>query len=74
MRAFLSLLCGALILAGATAAFAGVACEKCTHDLQVQYRACIKNGKSQEVCGKEEQAAAQTCITICQQNKAPDGK
>jgi hypothetical protein len=74
MKILLKLLCGVLFLAGATTAFAGAACQKCTHDLQVQYRACRQSGKDQETCGKEQQAAAQACVAICQKNKAPDEK
>ncbi|HEY2779473.1 MAG TPA: hypothetical protein VGI90_01760 [Steroidobacteraceae bacterium] len=73
MKVLLSSLCGILFLAGATTSLAGVACQKCTHDLQVQYRKC-RQSKDQETCSKEQQAAAQACVEICQKNKAPDEK
>ena len=74
MKALLSLLAGTLFLAGATTALAGGDCQKCTHDLQVQYRECLKSGKGQETCNEQQQAAARACIKICQKNKAPDEK
>lgn len=74
MKILSKLLCGILFLSGATTALAGAACQKCTHDFQVQYRACRQSGKDQEVCSKEQQAAAQKCVAICQKNKAPDEK
>jgi hypothetical protein len=73
MKVILSLLCAITFLAG-PAALAGQACQKCTHDLQVQYRKCKESGKDQETCSKEQLAAAQTCVVICQKNKAPDEK
>ena len=74
MKVLLSILGGALFLAGATTALGGSDCQKCTHDFQVQYRACLKSGKDQETCSKQQQAAAQVCVVICQRNKAPDEK
>lgn len=41
------------------------ACQKCTHDMQVQYRKCLQSGKDQAICAKEEQETAQKCITVC---------
>jgi hypothetical protein len=74
MKVLLSLLGGALFLSGATTALGGADCQRCTHDFQVQYRACLKSGKDQETCDKEQQAAMQVCVKICQKNKAPDEK
>lgn len=56
---------GALFLVAATGAWGNAACEKCTHEMQVQYRSCLRSGKDQATCGKEEQAAAQACLVIC---------
>jgi hypothetical protein len=69
-----SFLGGALFLVGATTALGGGDCQKCTHDLQVQYRECLKSGKAQEMCNEQQQAAARACVKICQKNKAPDEK
>jgi hypothetical protein len=74
MKILLGFLGGALFLGGATTALAGSDCQKCTHDLQVQYRECLKSGKGQESCNEQQQAAARACIVICQKNKAPDEK
>ncbi|HTD73001.1 MAG TPA: hypothetical protein VK652_05705 [Steroidobacteraceae bacterium] len=74
MKVLLSLLAGTLFLAAATTALAGGDCQKCTHDLQVQYRECLKSGKAQEMCNEQQQASARACIKICQKNKAPDEK
>ena len=74
MKVLLSLLGAALFLAGASTAFGGGDCQKCTHDFQVQYRACRQSGKDQETCSVQQQAAAQACVKICQKNKAPDEK
>lgn len=74
MKVLLSLLGSALFLAGATTALGGAACQKCTHDFQVQYRVCLNSGKSQEVCNQQQQAAMQVCVKICEKNKAPDEK
>jgi hypothetical protein len=58
-------LIGVGLLAGASAALGDVPCQKCTHDMQVQYRKCLQSGKSQEICSKQEQEAAQVCVVIC---------
>jgi hypothetical protein len=65
MKVLIGLLGAASFLAGANSAWGDAACEKCTHEMQVQYRNCLRSGKDQATCGKEEQAAAQACITIC---------
>jgi hypothetical protein len=44
MKVLLSFLGGALFLTGATTALGGGDCQKSTHDLQVQYRACLQSG------------------------------
>ena len=74
MKTLLSLLGGAFFVCGATSALAGGDCQKCTHDFQVQYRACLQSGKGQESCNEQQQAAARACIKICEKNKAPDDK
>jgi hypothetical protein len=59
-------LAGTLWLLGAmSSAWGDAPCQKCTHDMQVQYRNCLKSGKDQAVCTKQEQEAAQTCVAIC---------
>jgi hypothetical protein len=74
MKILLSILGCVLFLAGATTVLGGSACQKCTHDLQVQYRECLKGGKGQESCNEQQQTAARACIKICEKNKAPDEK
>jgi hypothetical protein len=74
MKILFSVLGGALFLSGATTALGGVDCQKCTHEMQVQYRACLKSGKGQETCNEQQQAAARVCVAICQKNKVPDEK
>jgi hypothetical protein len=65
MKVLMGLLGAVSFLAGANSAFGDAACQKCTHEIQVQYRNCLRIGKDQATCGKEEQAAAQACVTIC---------
>jgi hypothetical protein len=65
MKVLTGLLGAVLFLAGAGSALGDPACQKCTHDMQVQYRDCLKNGRAQAVCAKEEQEAAQKCVAIC---------
>ena len=74
MKALSSLFFGVLFLGGATTALGGGDCQKCTHDFQVEYRACLQSGKAQEACNEQQQAAARACVKICQKNKAPDEK
>jgi hypothetical protein len=63
---------GALsFLAGAGSALGDAACQKCTHDMQVQYRTCMRSGKDQATCSKEQMVAAQACVTICSTKVAP---
>lgn len=52
-------------LAATDSALADSTCEKCTHDMQVQYRNCLQSGQPQATCVKEEQEAAQKCVAIC---------
>jgi hypothetical protein len=52
-------------LAAATSALGDAPCQKCTHDMQVQYRKCIQSGKAQETCTKEELETAQICVALC---------
>jgi hypothetical protein len=74
MKVSLGVLGVVMLLVAATPAFAGAACQKCTHDIQVQYRECRKKGKDQETCSKEGQVIAQACVVTCQGNKTPEEK
>jgi len=65
MKVLIGFLGALSFLAGAGSALGDAACEKCTHDMQVQYRTCLRSGKDQATCGKEQQAAAQACVVIC---------
>ena len=65
MKLFMGLLGMVSFFAGANSALGDAACQKCTHDMQVQYRTCLRSGKDQATCSKQQQAAAQACITIC---------
>ena len=64
MKMLIGVLGGALFLCAANGAWGNAACEKCTHEMQVQYRTCLRT-KDQATCSKEEQAAAQACLVIC---------
>jgi len=72
MKIYLGILTAAALALGAVAAWADSECQKCTHDMQVKYRECLKKGRDHDTCTKEEQAAAQTCVVICQARKAPE--
>jgi len=72
MQVLIGLVSAACLLTGAMA-FADSPCEKCTHDIQVQYRACRQSGKDQATCSQEGQARAQACVVTCQR-KTPDEK
>jgi hypothetical protein len=74
MKALIGLIGAVSFLAGASDAFGDAKCEKCTHDMQVQYRTCLRDGKDQAICGKEEQAAAQACLVICNPKPDPNTK
>ena len=52
-----------ILLGGA--ALANPPCQKCTHEMQLQYRDCLQKGRAPEACAKEEQEAAQKCVAIC---------
>jgi hypothetical protein len=65
MRMLIGLLGTMAFLAGGSGALGDVPCQKCTHDMQVQYRKCMQSGKAQETCTKEEQETAQKCVAIC---------
>jgi hypothetical protein len=65
MKVLASLLVAVTFFAAPGAAPANEACQKCTHDMQVQYRRCLQSGKDQAICAKEEQETAQKCITVC---------
>jgi hypothetical protein len=65
MKVLMGLLGAVSLLAGANSAFGDVHCQKCTHDMQVQYRKCIDSKKPQETCAQEELEAAKICVAIC---------
>jgi hypothetical protein len=65
MRVLIGLLGAVSFLAGAGSALGDAACEKCTHDFQMQYRTCLREGKDKDTCSKEQQAAMQACVVIC---------
>jgi hypothetical protein len=65
MKLLMGFLGAVSLLAVANSAFADAPCQKCTHDMQVQYRKCMDTKKSQEVCTKEELEAAKICVAIC---------
>ena len=65
MKVLMGFLGALSYLAGAGSALGDAACEKCTHEMQVQYRNCLRSGKDQATCSKEQLAAAQACIAIC---------
>ncbi|HEX3397974.1 MAG TPA: hypothetical protein VHS76_14825 [Steroidobacteraceae bacterium] len=65
MKVLMGCLGAVAFLAGASSALGDAACEKCTHEMQVQYRTCLRNGKDQATCSKEQMTAAQACIEIC---------
>jgi hypothetical protein len=68
MKVFLGLLGAVALLAGMQSAWGDVPRQKCTHDMQVQYRKCIESKKPEETCKKEELEAAKTCVAICNPN------
>jgi hypothetical protein len=72
MKILPSFLGVALFLVGAAAALGDGACQQCTRDLQVKYRACRQSGKDQATCRQEQRAAVHACVTTCQNGKAPD--
>jgi len=74
MRIVLGIFAAAGLLAAAGVALADQECEKCTHDMQVKYRECRQKGRDQDVCSKEQQAAAQECVVICQKKRPADEK
>ncbi len=65
MKLLAGLLGTAALFAGAGAALGDAKCQKCTHEMQVQYRNCLRSGKDQAVCAKEQLEAAQVCVAIC---------
>jgi hypothetical protein len=65
MKALIGLIGAMSFLAGVSTAFGSPACEKCTHEMQVQYRTCLRNGRDQATCGREQQEAALACVAIC---------
>jgi hypothetical protein len=73
MKMLIGVLGGALFLSVANGAWGNAACEKCTHEMQVQYRTCLRT-KDQATCSKEEQAAAQACLVICNPKSADPGE
>lgn len=71
MKMFVGFFGAVAFLAGAGNALGDAACEKCTHDMQVQYRRCLQSGQAQATCTKEEQEAAQKCVAICNGGSNP---
>lgn len=65
MKVLMGFLGAVSLLAAANGAFGDVPCQKCTHDMQVQYRKCIDSKKPEEICAKEELEAAKKCVAIC---------
>jgi hypothetical protein len=65
MKMLIGFFGAACFLAGAGTALGDEPCQKCTHDMQVQYRECLRSGQAQATCTKEEQEAAQKCVAIC---------
>lgn len=74
MKVLTGIFAALALLPAALPAWADPACQKCTHDFQVQYRECRAKGKDQETCSKEQQTAVQACLVICQASKVPDEK
>jgi len=75
VKVLIGLLGAVSFLAAANSASGDAACEKCTHEMQVQYRNCLRSGKDQATCSKEQQAAAQACVTICNtKSSEPSGQ
>jgi hypothetical protein len=70
MKVLLRLIAVACLL-DASSALGDAPCQKCTHDMQVQYRQCLQSGKTQEICTKQELDTAQICVAVC--NPKPSG-
>jgi hypothetical protein len=69
MKVLIGILGTLSFLAGATTALSDVPCEKCTHEMQVKYRECLRSGKTQAACSEEQQKAALACVQICSKGK-----
>jgi hypothetical protein len=65
MKVLIGLFGIAFFLTAANSALGDVRCQKCTHDMEVQYRKCLESKKSQETCAKEELEAAKICVAVC---------
>jgi hypothetical protein len=65
MKLFIGFFGAVAILGGAGSASGDVPCQKCTHNMEVQYRECLQSGRAHEICAKQEQEAAQKCLAIC---------
>ena len=65
MKALIGFLGAVAFVAGASSALGDVPCQKCTHDMQVEYRKCLKTKKDEAICAKEELETAQVCVAIC---------
>ena len=75
MKVLIGWLGAVCLLAGAGSALGDAACQKCTHDFQVQYRTCLREGKDKATCSKEQDAAVQACLAICNPKSSPlDGE
>ena len=65
MKMFIGFIGAVSILGWAGTALGDAPCQKCTHDMEAQYRECLQSGRANTICAKEEQEAAQKCVAIC---------
>jgi hypothetical protein len=64
---------GALsFFAGSSSALGDAVCKKCTYDMEMQYKNCVRSGRDRAACSKEQQAAALACVAICNRSPKPD--
>ena len=73
MKVLIGWLGAVCFFAGASSALGDAACQKCTHDFQVQYRTCLREGRDKATCSKEQEAAVQACLAICNPKSSPPG-
>jgi hypothetical protein len=65
MKLLVGLLGTVALFAGASSAWGDARCQRCTHEMQMQYRKCLKSGKDEAVCKKAELETAQLCVAVC---------
>jgi len=65
MKTLLGFLGPMSLLMFAGGAWGDAPCQKCTHDMEVEYTKCMRSGKDKNVCSDEQQAAALACVAIC---------